>query len=170
MLGISNLYLKKDKACEIRFKVIPEVDGNFVNTLYISAAAEGGEEIGPIEAVAVTVRGEEIPTIEDIIEESNINEATPISEDEPSSTESTEAHNEENVEPIENPTETAIDPQQELSEDQATEEPELTDEVTEETEEEVAEAPVEENPDSMPEVSEEADTQAMKESELGDLL
>lgn len=168
-LGISNITVKKDKACEIRFKVTPEVDGNFINTLYISVAAEGGEEIGPIDAVAVTVRGEEIPTIEDTSEElteditspigkqiEDRNETTPISEGELSSAEpssakatevpATEVHNEKSIETVENPIETVS----KESESQPESQPEEVQETSKEpeiTEEEIAEAQENNNPE-----------------------
>jgi len=53
---LSNILVKKDKNCVIQYDVTATANGIMGNWLYLSPAAEGGEEIGPIEATPLKVR------------------------------------------------------------------------------------------------------------------
>ncbi len=55
-VDISNILVGKGKKCVIQYNVTSTANGTMSSLLYLSPAAEGGEEIGPIEAMPVQVR------------------------------------------------------------------------------------------------------------------
>lgn len=54
-IEFSNVDVEKNSACQIIYKAETIEDGEVINTLYISPAAEGGDEIGPVESKPLTV-------------------------------------------------------------------------------------------------------------------
>lgn len=68
VIEFSNIDVEKNSACQIVYKADVLEDGEVINTLYISPAAEGGDEIGPIESKPVLVS---LKKIEDASEQMN---------------------------------------------------------------------------------------------------
>lgn len=79
---LSNILVKKDKNCLIEYDVTATANGTMGNWLYLSPAAEGGEEIGPIEAASLKIRV--TPEQEDELPEESVSEDAEEIQDTPS--------------------------------------------------------------------------------------
>lgn len=80
-IEFANITVQKNKNCVIKYDVTPNSKGAMANRFYLSPAAEGGEEIGPIESTAVRIR--QLPGSQD--------EAEPVTEEEAGSADTEES-------------------------------------------------------------------------------